>query len=265
MTDSRTAAGLDRLPWLSDEPKPQPRPRGRDLLGWIVAAILLLAGASYWLGMRSAGTDTRSVQPARVSNPTTTVPLPQPRAAEPAQPQVETEAMPEVEPVAAPPMPKVEDVRRPAKSELSKPAGRVEQAPAAETTVEAPAEQQSAAPAKTSKVAAESKAKADPLRPWPARVVEGASGRLVRVGTFATARQAKKGWWAIMRMNPALKRLPALVVPVQSLRNGRTYYRLQMGTTSQAHSEVLCQRMRMIGQSCVVIEVYNRGQAEPAE
>jgi hypothetical protein len=54
-------------------------------------------------------------------------------------------------------------------------------------------------------------------------------------------------------------------VPVQSLRNGRTYYRLQMGTTSQAHSEVLCQRMRMIGQSCVVIEVYNRGQAEPAE
>jgi len=26
-----------------------------------------------------------------------------------------------------------------------------------------------------------------------------------------------------------------------------------MGTTSQAHSTVLCQRMRMIAQSCVVI------------
>jgi hypothetical protein len=26
-----------------------------------------------------------------------------------------------------------------------------------------------------------------------------------------------------------------------------------MGTTSQAHSAVLCQRMRMIAQSCVVI------------
>jgi hypothetical protein len=26
-----------------------------------------------------------------------------------------------------------------------------------------------------------------------------------------------------------------------------------MGTTSHAHSEVLCQRMRIIGQSCVVI------------
>jgi hypothetical protein len=260
MTDSRTAAGLDRLPWLSDEPKPRPRARGLDLLGWIVAAILLVAGASYWLGLRSAGTDRGSDQPAPVSKPTTTVPLPQPRAAEPAQPQVEAEAMPEVAPVAAPPMPKVEDVPRPAKPEPSKP---TEQAPAAKTTVEAPPEQQSAAPAKTSK--APSKAKADPLRPWPARVVDGASGRLVRVGTFTTARQAKKGWWAIMRMNPALKRLPALVVPVQSLRNGRTYYRLQMGTTSQAHSEVLCQRMRMIGQSCVVIEVYNRGQAGAAE
>ena len=62
-----------------------------------------------------------------------------------------------------------------------------------------------------------------------------------------------------MRVNPSLKRLPALVVPVQSQRTGRTFYRLQMGTTSQAHSEVLCQRMRMIGQSCVVIRLNDRG------
>ena len=92
------------------------------------------------------------------------------------------------------------------------------------------------------------------------REVDGASGRLVRVGTFATVRKAKKGWWAIVRMNPALKRLPALVVPVQSQRNGRVYYRLQMGTTSQAHSTVLCQRMRMIGQGCVVIGLNAAGQ-----
>jgi hypothetical protein len=90
--------------------------------------------------------------------------------------------------------------------------------------------------------------------PWPVRVVDGASGRLIRVGAFRTAHQAKKGWWAIVRVNPTLKHLPALVVPVQSLRNGQVYYRLQMGTTSQAHSTVLCQRMRMIAQSCVVID-----------
>jgi hypothetical protein len=39
------------------------------------------------------------------------------------------------------------------------------------------------------------------------------------------------------------------------MRNGRTYYRLQFGTTSQAHSEVLCQRMKTIGQSCVVVDL----------
>jgi len=89
--------------------------------------------------------------------------------------------------------------------------------------------------------------------PWPVREIEGASGRLVRIGAFVSPHQAKRGWWAITRVNPAIAHLPALVVPVQSLRNGQVYYRLQMGTTSQAHSAVLCQRMRMIAQSCVVI------------
>jgi hypothetical protein len=86
-------------------------------------------------------------------------------------------------------------------------------------------------------------------------VIEGADGRLVRIGAFASVHQAKRGWWAIVRVNPALKHLPALVVPVRSLRNGQTYYRLQMGTTSQAHSTVLCQRMRMIAAPCVVVGV----------
>jgi hypothetical protein len=76
---------------------------------------------------------------------------------------------------------------------------------------------------------------------------------MVRIGTFATVRQAKKGWWGVVRAYPGMRRLPTVVVPVRSLRNGQVYYRLQMGTTSQAHSEVLCQRMRMIAQSCVVI------------
>ena len=249
MTDSRAAVGLDRLPWLADEPKPRAAKAVSGLAGWIVAAILLIAGVSYWLGMRSAGSSGPESRSAVVS-PTMTVPLARPSTA---QPQVPTATVPEVEPVVAPPIPIVEDAparkvrpveRTPAKPALSKPAVASEN----DTT-----DAESPAPPK-----------ADPTRPWPVRVKDGASGRLVRVGAFSTARQAKKGWWAIMKVNPALKRLPALVVPVQSLRNGRTYYRLQMGTTSQAHSEVLCQRMRIIGQSCVVIEVNNRGQNEVA-
>lgn len=98
-------------------------------------------------------------------------------------------------------------------------------------------------------------------QPWPVRQAEGSAGRLVHVGAFSTRRQAKRGWNALMRVNPSLQRLPAMVVPVQSKRDLKTYYRLQMGTTSQAHSVVLCQRMRMIGQSCIVLSDPLDGKA----
>jgi hypothetical protein len=76
---------------------------------------------------------------------------------------------------------------------------------------------------------------------------------VVRIGTFATRLQAKRAWSKVVRVYPGMRRLRAVVAPVPSLRNGRTYYRLQFGTTSQAHSAVLCQRMRIVGQSCVVV------------
>ena len=109
---------------------------------------------------------------------------------------------------------------------------------------------------------AEVEEKKGPPDPWPVRKVDGSAGRLVHVGTFSTRRQAKRGWNALMRINPALQRLPALVVPVQSKRNNKTYYRLQMGTTSQAHSVILCQRLRMIGQSCIVLAEPEEKKAE---
>lgn len=235
MGQSQAAAGIDRLPWLADEPqKPARRARngrGAGLLAWIAAAMLAVAAASYWLGSRTGLAPSRHASPS-----VTTVPLPpaQPMAA---QPEVKLDPVPEVEPVAAPPMPVVETAR-PVRRPL------ITSVPLPQPTDEVKDSRENSAPVASV---------ADPLALWPVRAIDGAAGRLVRVGTFATAHKAKKGWWAIVRMNPALKRLPALVVPVQSLRNGKTYYRLQMGTTSQAHSAVLCQRMRMIGQSCVVV------------
>jgi hypothetical protein len=50
-----------------------------------------------------------------------------------------------------------------------------------------------------------------------------------------------------------MRRLRAVVVPNPSLRTGQMLYRLQFGTTSQAHSEILCQRMRIVAQSCVTV------------
>ncbi len=57
MTDSRVAVGTDRLPWLADEPKPRQRRGERDLKAWAVAAIVLVAGASYWMGTQSVTAD----------------------------------------------------------------------------------------------------------------------------------------------------------------------------------------------------------------
>jgi hypothetical protein len=235
MGDGQAAVGFDRLPWLADEPQP-PKRSSSELLGWAVAALVLVAGTSYWMGANSlrepqAGESTMPLFPQ------TTVPLPQARRAEPAQPAVSPEPMAGVELVVASPLPVIDELQVPLKTRPA-PSPKASEAP---TSIKS------------------KPAKAAPLAPWPARVIEGASGRLVRIGAFASSRQAKKGWWAIMHMNPALKRLPALVVPVRSLRNGAVYYRLQMGTTSQAHSEVLCQRMRMIGQSCVVIGTNDDG------
>lgn len=237
------AAAVDRLPWLEDEPLPAP---SRRRISWAApgaaAAIVLLAGLSYLIGANHS-----NKQPAA---PVTTVQLPEPRAPQiaqpPAQPQqieasprplVRIERVPVIEPIVAPPIPVIDN--QPVSSEQPVPTN--ESAPPPRTAV--PSLQPTPAV---------------PPQVWPVRVIDGASGRLVRVGAFATAHLAKKGWWAIVRMNPALQRLPALVVPVQSLRNGRVYYRLQMGTTSQAHSEVLCQRMRMIGQGCVVVGIGAR-------
>lgn len=248
MSDSRVMLGVDRLPWLPDEPARARKPSG-NLLGWAGGAILLVAGASYWLGQRSAS-DAPPAAQSSLAEPQATVRLPEasPPASRPAD--VPPVTMPKIERIVAPPIPIMES---PQAQRTPAPVARVRIRPAAahrrsEAVHPSPPPPEKALAPKT-----------EQLRPWPVRVIDGASGRLVRVGTFRTARQAKKGWWAIVRMNPALKRLPALVVPVQSLRNGRVYYRLQMGTTSQAHSTVLCQRMRMIAQSCVVIDQRGRG------
>src|SRR5882757_4899562 len=107
MTDSRAAVGFDRLPWLPDEPGRPARRRASDLLGWAVAATLVVAGASYWLGTRS-----RPEQPASrstsVAPPSATMTLPEPRRVEPsgeigavAAPEVPRARAPEVRPVAS--------------------------------------------------------------------------------------------------------------------------------------------------------------------
>jgi hypothetical protein len=95
-------------------------------------------------------------------------------------------------------------------------------------------------------------APAKSLTYWPSRVTSGAYGRVVQIGAFGSRDQAKNGWTYMARAYPGVKRLPAVVVEAQNSK-GRNFYRFQIGTTSQAHSEVLCQRMQSIRLSCAII------------
>jgi hypothetical protein len=251
MTEAQAVAGLDRLPWLHDDTPA--RKRSGALLPWALAATVMVAGTSYWLGLKTSLRDPQADSQAVAPVAANTVPLPEAR---PAQPQIAPtpQRIERVEPLAAEPIaiveqpPIVQPVRRaPVERLVDKAVAPVTDQREAEAQVDAPAEQ-------AEKVVAH-----QPPQLWPVRVIDGASGRLVRIGTFGSVHQAKKGWWAIMKVNPALNHLPALVVPVRSLRDGQVYYRLQMGTTSQAHSTVLCQRMRMIAESCVVIGLNGEG------
>jgi hypothetical protein len=276
VNDGRLAYDPNRLPWLPNDQRPPPPPnpparraRGERRIPWATAvpwallALLLVAGLSYWLGMRSMRSEPAVRPPAEQAAPDASITLPPPRERESAAPPAVEEpriAVPvEAEPVEAEPA-----EAEPIKAEPPKAAVREAPRKAVEPRAKPAKPKAKATPSKAAPAKAKKPKRATRparLQAWPADVSQGASGRLVRIGTFTSSRQAKRAWWRLMRTYPGMQRLKAVVVPVRSMRNNRTYYRLQFGTTSHAHSSVLCQRMRMIGQSCVVIGVANRGGA----
>jgi len=249
------AAASDRLPWLSDEPQTKPKPAKRAssaVLGWAAAAIAVVVGAGFFLGTRSV---EEQPAPAGRQLASTTIPLPklhpsQPEVRIPAQPEVRTAPTPEVRRPAAP------DVRiaRP------KPAGGAAARSTAFDDEALQTQVEQVKPAPTPVIAAPTPA-ALPLRPWQPRVVAGAAGRLVEIGAFGSVPQAKLGWRYMVRAFPAMTRLPAVVRPDHNSK-GRVFYRFRVGTTSQAHSEILCQRMQRIHLSCAVVDLPWKAKVE---
>jgi hypothetical protein len=177
--------------------------------------------------------------------------LPQPAIEPPRAQEVRPAPLPEVRPVPEP----VVRIAPPEPVRTSKP--QVSDRAAEKTEAPAVAEK-SPAPAPTSKPVV---TKSASLRVWPASVSEGASGRVVRIGAYGSRHNAKKGWWQIVHRYPGMRRLKAVVAPVPAPRTGKIYYRLQFGTTSQAHSEVLCQRMRAFRKTCAVVGLPPRPSA----
>ena len=235
------ARDADRLPWLTDEKTPRKPPGRLWTAPLVVVGMFAIAVFSFWFGMSRNWSPQAPAADAQ-SEVATAIPLPEP--AEPLEPQPQIAPMRQVEPVPAPApvVIRMQDDVRPS----------VNSSPPALKRVESPVPAISAEPTAPAKATAPERKPLQFSNPWDS---SAASGRMVRIGTYSSLRQGKLAWAKLARSFPGMKKLPAVVTDIPSLRNGRVYYRLQIGTTSQAHSEVLCQRMRAIGQSCIVVDL----------
>jgi len=254
MTLVHAAADNERLPWLTDDVVPASRGNFAKVAGLALAGTIAVGGLSFWLGM-NAERFTGSGEPVETTQPQARVLLPEPvlPAPAPAPTLMPDEVVPQVEPAPVPPpvaLPRAAAVA-PTRSVQRAPVRRrvqIRTATVNDDNLRETVKVQQEAAKLAEKKAAANKA----WTPWESA---GAEGRMVRIGTYRTRADAKRAWTKLVKLYPGMKTLRAVTNDIPSARNGRTYYRLQFGTTSQAHSEVLCQRMRTIGQSCVVVDL----------
>jgi hypothetical protein len=238
MANTFVGAEADRLPWLKDDVR-----RPRRTPGWVVAfvaasAVAIIAAFSFWLGMNEPffASPTDRVRPQASMELPVAVTQPESRA---------EMTMPQVAP--APVLPGIalaaqDDVRIEAP-----PVRRV----AAKMNAATVHRSHSPKAAAVKKKSSDDSNALNYANPWKST---GVSGRMVRVGAYSTMDKGKDAWSRLAQLSPAIKQLPAVVTDIPS-PTGRTLYWLQIGTTSQAHSEVLCQRMRALGQRCVVVDL----------
>ena len=228
---------IDRLPWLTDEKAPKKPPLPWWFVGLGLITIMAVAAVSFWFGMAQTQRPA-DLQPTQSQAEVTTA-LPAPAPVMP-MPEVEQAPMPQVEPApeAAPVFIRQQEEVRVAAAPRARTVHRVNRAKASRPK---------AAAAKR----VPEKKTLSYSNPWESADV---SGRMVRIGAYGSLEKGRQAWSRLAQLSPSFKRLPAVVTDLPS-RTGRVYYWLQVGTTSQAHSEVLCQRMRAIGQSCLVVDL----------
>ena len=273
MSDTVSNDPSDRLPWLADTPVRQVQTtppkraatmsRSHGLAGWAVAGLLAVAGMSYWFGMQTGQAPFRpaSVGPVEQRQPS------QPDPFMTGEPQVPLAEAPEVRPSPVPvvTMPGLDAPRRAHPNKRVRLTREVPPSAMLDETVKAQSADDAEAAKTSDKAAAASdtdkKVEAASPKLWPSRVEKGAAGRLVQIGAFGSTQQAKLGWRKMQREYPAVGKLPAVVVESRNSA-GRKFYRFQIGTTSQAHSEVLCQRMQKIDFSCAVMGLPWKSKVE---
>jgi len=158
------------------------------------------------------------------------------------------------EPAPQPPSPGEREALRtqaePAPVAASRPASRIEKKTR-------PAARKSAKSAKPASATSEAAVKPSPYDPkaWNS----GVRGRIIQVGAFPTSQLAQAQWRRLYARYPLLRPLSPRIIKAK--RKGRTWYRLQLGTFSHAHSELLCQRLRATGEGCIVLNMGKRAKA----
>ena len=254
MPDAVLADRSERLPWLPNQPTRRVTPPPRSwvaLLGSALVGAAVVAGTWAWVDRNQAPPAAES--PAASER---TVALPPP--ATPQQPEQQQQPAAEPQPQSATergsldPAPPAAVDRRAVSPAERHPQPRRPRSDTSGSGVQGDAGPRAAPAVPAAEAPSTAVAAAQPRTLWPARQVNGAGGRLVQIGSFGTRRQAKLGWRRMQRAYPAVGRLPAVVVEARNSR-GRKFYRFQIGTTSHAHSEVLCQRMETINFSCAVL------------
>ena len=261
MADRPSARDDDRLPWLEpfEGEKRQTRKRVSPtaLVALLVAFFGVGLAVAFSLGYRVARpADSPSVaivEPAqRTASVTTPLPPPTPEPqAEPAPPPAAlTEAPVVAVPAVAAPKPVVKKARPKAKKRYAKrkpilrPFELVKRPPLV-AVPPAPAVQ-GPQPAPVSPPVQRPVAVRRPI------INATPKGRVIQLGAYSTQKQADAAYRTLIWRYPYLKTKPKVVSPTP-LVGGWRYYRLRLGTATQAQSAVICQRLQRRGQSCIVI------------
>ena len=77
------------------------------------------------------------------------------------------------------------------------------------------------------------------------------AGNAVQLGAFSSNAAAQSAWKSMSSRFASLSPLTSSVVPVSV--NGKTFYRLRAGVASRADANLLCDKLTIAGESCVVV------------
>ena len=228
MTDMRANdPGLDdddRLPWLEavEEDEASDGPGAAKLIAFVVIGLLvigLVVGGVFWMRSTDGGSADPAGEPELIAAPEGDYKV---KPDDPGGMKVEGKG----------------DTAY-AASEGADPKGVINVDAAPEAPVVAAPKQQPAPAAAAPKQA--------PAAPAPARPASG--GATVQLGAFSSQAGANNAWKALSTRFKYLSPLSHSVVPATV--NGKTLYRLRAGGPD---AKGLCGRLRVAGESCVVVD-----------